>query len=55
MPALIITGDLDLNTTTAGVRPLAQLWPGSDYVEIRNTGHHVFFRSPDNSVMEMYW
>ena len=43
VPALIITGDLDLNLPPADSEPLKKLWPNSRYVEIRNGGHHVFF------------
>ncbi|MET1133483.1 MAG: alpha/beta fold hydrolase [Aeromicrobium sp.] len=43
VPALIITGDLDLNLPPADSEPLRELWPNSRYVEIRNANHHVFF------------
>ena len=47
VPALIITGDLDLNLPPADSEPLKELWPNSRYVEIRNANHHVFFAAFD--------
>lgn len=47
VPALIITGDLDLNIPPADSEPLKELWPNSRYVEIRNANHHVFFAAFD--------
>ncbi len=47
VPALVITGDLDLNLPPADSEPLKELWPNSRYVEIRNGGHHVFFAAFD--------
>jgi pimeloyl-ACP methyl ester carboxylesterase len=47
VPALIITGDLDLNIPPADSEALKELWPNSRYVEIRNANHHVFFAAFD--------
>ena len=43
VPALVITGDLDLNLPPGDSEPITDLWPNSRYVEIRNGGHHLFF------------
>jgi pimeloyl-ACP methyl ester carboxylesterase len=47
VPALVITGDFDLDLPPADSKPLKELWPSSRYVEIRNGGHHVFFAAFD--------
>jgi pimeloyl-ACP methyl ester carboxylesterase len=41
VPALVLSGDLDLNTPTADSIGLARAWPGSRFVEIANSGHHT--------------
>jgi pimeloyl-ACP methyl ester carboxylesterase len=45
VPALVITGDLDLNVPPGNSKPLTKLWPHSRYVEIRGSGHHTFFQA----------
>ena len=45
VPALVITGDIDLSIPPADSKPLTQLWPNSDYVEIEDAGHHTFFQA----------
>jgi pimeloyl-ACP methyl ester carboxylesterase len=44
-PALVLTGDLDLNVPPEDSKPLTKLWPHSRYVEIRGSGHHTFFQA----------
>ena len=41
VPALVLTGDLDLSLPPPDSKPLTRLWPHSDYVEIANSGHHT--------------
>jgi pimeloyl-ACP methyl ester carboxylesterase len=45
VPALILTGDLDLSVPPADSKPLIHLWPHSDYVQIANAQHHTLFTS----------
>ena len=39
VPALIMTGDLDLDTPTAEAEKLQAAWPGSELIEIENAEH----------------
>jgi len=41
VPALVLTGDLDLNIPAPDSQPLTDLWPHSKYVELVNTKHHT--------------
>jgi pimeloyl-ACP methyl ester carboxylesterase len=41
VPALVLTGDLDLSLPPPDSKPLADLWPHSKYVELVNTEHHT--------------
>ena len=41
VPALVLIGDVDLSTPPATARWLADAWPNSTLVEIRNAGHHT--------------
>ena len=43
IPALVLSGDLDLNVTTAEARDVAALFPKSRFVELTNSGHHTVF------------
>jgi Tol biopolymer transport system component/pimeloyl-ACP methyl ester carboxylesterase len=43
IPALVLSGDLDLNVTTAEARDVAALFPKSRFVELTNSGHHTAF------------
>lgn len=43
VPALIVTGDLDLSLPPPDSKPLTRLWPHSHFVKIRGAGHHTFF------------
>ena len=45
VPALVLTGDLDMNVPPGNSKPLTKLWPHSRYVEIRGSGHHTFFQA----------
>jgi pimeloyl-ACP methyl ester carboxylesterase len=45
VPALVITGDLDLVLPPEDSKPLTKLWPHSRYVEIQGSGHHTFFQA----------
>jgi pimeloyl-ACP methyl ester carboxylesterase len=47
VPALVIAGDLDLSIPADDAVALHELWPGSDYVEIRNAQHHVWFTAAE--------
>ncbi len=39
VPAMILSGDLDLDTPTAEAQVLADEWDGSEHIEIANAGH----------------
>ena len=41
VPALILTGDIDLSTVTETAGLLADAWPNSSLVTIANAGHHT--------------
>jgi pimeloyl-ACP methyl ester carboxylesterase len=41
VPALILTGDIDLSTVTETAGLVAGAWPNSKLVEIANSGHHT--------------
>jgi pimeloyl-ACP methyl ester carboxylesterase len=41
VPALILSGDIDLDTPTAEALVLADEWPNSEFVELANAGHHT--------------
>jgi pimeloyl-ACP methyl ester carboxylesterase len=41
VPALILSGDLDLDTPTSEALVLADEWPNSEFVELANAGHHT--------------
>jgi pimeloyl-ACP methyl ester carboxylesterase len=43
IPALVLSGDLDINVTTAEARDVAALFPRSRFVELANSGHHTVF------------
>ena len=43
IPALVLSGDLDLNVTTAEARDVAALFGKSRFVELTNSGHHTVF------------
>ena len=43
VPALVLSGDLDINVTTAEARDVAALFPRSRFVELTNSGHHTVF------------
>jgi Tol biopolymer transport system component/pimeloyl-ACP methyl ester carboxylesterase len=43
IPALVLSGDLDLNVTSAEARDVAALFPRSRFVELANSGHHTVF------------
>ena len=44
VPALFLSGDLDSVTPTADALRVARAWPGSDFVELANSGHHTALR-----------
>ena len=41
VPALVLTGDIDLSTVSSTARLLANAWPNSHLVTIVNAGHHT--------------
>jgi pimeloyl-ACP methyl ester carboxylesterase len=41
VPALVLTGDIDLSTVSSTARLLADAWPNSNLVKIRNAAHHT--------------
>jgi pimeloyl-ACP methyl ester carboxylesterase len=43
IPALVLSGDLDINVSTAEARDVAALFPKSRFVELKNSGHHTVF------------
>jgi pimeloyl-ACP methyl ester carboxylesterase len=43
IPALVLSGDLDINVSTAEARDVAALFPKSRFVELANSGHHTVF------------
>ena len=43
IPALVLSGDLDINVTTAEARDVATLFGKSRFVELTNSGHHTVF------------
>jgi len=43
IPALVLSGDLDINVSTAEARDVAALFPRSRFVELANSGHHTVF------------
>jgi pimeloyl-ACP methyl ester carboxylesterase len=45
VPALVLTGDLDLSVPPPDSKPLKRLWPHTRYVEIANAQHHTLFSS----------
>jgi len=41
VPALVLTGDIDLSTVSATARNVANAWPNSQLIKVLNAGHHT--------------
>ena len=55
VPTLVLNGDLDTITASSGARVVAARFPGSRFVEVRNSVHVTALGDRDNCASVIYW